>query len=148
MGETRNAPYVFGVRAAATAIATGNTVVLKSSENTPRCYWALGKVFHDAKIPAGVVNVVCCRREDAPAIVNTLIEHPAIKKVNFTGSASVGRKLAQHCGLHLKPTLLELGGKNGAIILPDADLQKAAQLCLIGAFANVSCENHWAARAR
>ena len=132
---------MFGVRAAATAIATGNTAILKSSEMTPRCYWALGRVFHDAGVPAGVVNVVCCQRIDAPSIVNAMIEHPAVKKINFTGSASVGRKVAQHCGLHLKPTLLELGGKNSAIILPDADLQKAAQDCLIGAFANVGCKN-------
>jgi len=131
-----NAPYVFGVRAAATAIATGNTAILKSSEMTPRCYWALGRVFHDSGVPAGVVNVVCCRRDDAASIVNAMIEHPAVKKVNFTGSANVGRKISQHCGLHLKPTLMELGGKNSAIILPDADLQKAAQWCLIGAFAN------------
>ena len=138
MGGNRNAPYVFGVRAAATAIATGNTTILKGSELSPRCYWALGRVFHDAGVPAGVVNVVCCRRTDARAVVYAMIEHPAIKKVNFTGSDGVGRKFAQHCSLHLKPTLMELGGKNSAIILPDADLQKAAQDCLIAAFANVS----------
>ena len=135
----RNAPYAFGVRAVATAIATGNTTILKSSEMTPRCYWALGRVFHDAGVPAGVVNVMCCRQTDASAVVNAMIEHPAVKKINFTGSARVGRKIAQHCSLHLKPTLLELGGKNSAIIFPDADLQKAAQHCLIGAFANVRC---------
>lgn len=132
---------MFGVRAAATAIATGNTAILKSSELSPRCYWGLGKVFHDAGVPAGVVNVICCQRSDAASVVNAMIEHPAVKKVNFTGSASVGRKIAQNCGTHLKPTLMELGGKNNAIILPDADLQKAAQHCLIGAFANVSRKN-------
>ena len=137
----RNAPYVFGVRAAATAIATGNTTILKSSEMTPRCYWALGRAFHDAGVPAGVVNVVSCRRTDAPLVVNALIEHPAVKKINFTGSASTGRKIAQQCGFNLKPTLLELGGKNSAIILPDADLKKAARGCLIGAFANVRRKN-------
>lgn len=93
---------------------------------TPRCYWALGRVFHDAGAPPGVVNVVSCRRADAASIVNAMIEHPAVKKINFTGSAGVGRKIAQHCSLHLKPTLLELGGKNSTIILPDTDLQKAA----------------------
>ena len=76
-------------------------------------------------------------------MVNALIEHPAVKKINFTGSASVGRQISQHCGLHLKPTLMELGGKNSAIILPDADLQKAAQYCLIGAFANVRCRKNY-----
>ena len=104
---------------------------------SPRSFWALGKVFHDAGVPAGVVNVVSCRRTDAASIVNAMIDHPAIKKVNFTGSAIVGREIAQRCGLHLKPTLMELGGKNCAIVLPDADLKKAAQACLIAAFVNV-----------
>lgn len=70
----RNAPYVFGVRSAATAIATGNTVVLKASEITPRCYWAVGKAFHEAGLPAGVLNVLSCPAEKAEEIVTTLIE--------------------------------------------------------------------------
>ncbi|GJN78568.1 hypothetical protein PLIIFM63780_002062 [Purpureocillium lilacinum] len=131
-----NAPYVFGVRAAATAIATGNTTVLKSSEHTPRSYWALGKVFHDAGVPPGVVNVISCQPTAAAELARVMVEHPAVRKVNFTGSASVGRKVACLCSQNLKPVLLELGGKNSAIILPDADLQKAAQACIMGGFAN------------
>lgn len=136
--QLRNAPYVFGVRAAATAIATGNTTVLKSSEHTPRSYWALGKVFHDAGVPPGVVNVISCQPTAAAELARVMVEHPAVRKVNFTGSASVGRKVACLCSQNLKPVLLELGGKNSAIILPDADLQKAAQACIMGGFANVS----------
>jgi acyl-CoA reductase-like NAD-dependent aldehyde dehydrogenase len=132
-----NAPYVFGVQYVATVVATGNTIVVKSSELAPRCYWALAKVFVDAGMPPGVVNVVSCRREDAATVVNAMIEHPAVKKVSFTGSAAVGRQVAQQCSKNLKPILLELGGKNCAIVLPDADLNKAAQQCLMGAFANV-----------
>jgi acyl-CoA reductase-like NAD-dependent aldehyde dehydrogenase len=133
-----NAPYFFGIRSAATAIATGNTTVIKSSEITPRCYYELARVFKEAGLPDGVFNVVACRPQDAPSVVNTMIEHPAVRKVNFTGSAATGRKIASTCGTNLKPILMELGGKNTAIVLEDADLEKAAEECLAGAFANVS----------
>lgn len=133
----RNAPYVFGVRAVATAIATGNTTILKSSEMTPRCYWALGKAFAEAGLPKGVVNIINCLPEDGPKVVSTMIEHPSIKKVNFTGSANVGRRIAGLCGQNLKPCLMELGGKNSTIVLPDADLEKAMKGCLAGSFLNV-----------
>jgi acyl-CoA reductase-like NAD-dependent aldehyde dehydrogenase len=135
---SRNAPYVFGVRSAATAIATGNTTVLKGSELTPRCYWAVGKAFHQAGLPAGVLNVLSCPPSKAEEIVNVMIEHPAVRHVNFTGSAAVGRKVARMCGQNLKPCLMELGGKNSAIVLEDADLQKAAEACIAGSFASVS----------
>ncbi|KAH7094474.1 aldehyde dehydrogenase domain-containing protein [Paraphoma chrysanthemicola] len=131
-----NSPYIFGVRSAATAIATGNTTILKSSELTPRCYWAVGKAFHEAGLPPGVLNVLSCPPSAAEEIVNTIIEHPAVRHINFTGSASVGRKIARVCGQNLKPCLMELGGKNSAIVLEDADLQKAVDGCVEGAFIN------------
>lgn len=132
---------MFGIRSAATAIATGNTTVVKSSEMTPRCYWALGKAFREAGLPDGVFNVISCRPSDAPQVVHTMIEHPAVRKINFTGSASTGRKIARACGENLKPCLMELGGKNSAILLEDADLEKAAGECIAGAFLNVSKTN-------
>ncbi|KAF2816481.1 aldehyde dehydrogenase family protein [Mytilinidion resinicola] len=131
-----NAPYVFGIRAAATAIATGNTTILKASELTPRCYWAIGKAFSEAGLPPGVLNILTCPPFDAPNIVNAMIAHPAVKKINFTGSASTGRKVARACGENLKPCLMELGGKNSAIILPDANLNKAVTECIAGSFLN------------
>lgn len=133
---------MFGARSIATAVATGNTTVIKSSEMTPRCYWALGKIFHDAGIPAGVVNVISCRPSDAADVAKAMVEHPAIKKINFTGSATTGRKVARLCSDNLKPVLLELGGKNSAIVLPDADLEKAAKACIMGGFANVRDNLH------
>jgi acyl-CoA reductase-like NAD-dependent aldehyde dehydrogenase len=136
--KARNAPYVFGVRSAATAIATGNTAILKGSELTPRCYWAIGKAFHEAGLPAGVLNVLSCPAPKAEEIVNVIIEHPAVRHIDFTGSASVGRKVARMCGQNLKPCLMELGGKNSAIVLEDADIQKAVDACIAGAFLNVS----------
>ena len=66
-----------------------------------------------------------------------MIEHPAIRKVNFTGSTNTGRQIARACGQNLKPCLMELGGKNSAIILPDADLEEAAKACIAGSFLNV-----------
>lgn len=66
-----------------------------------------------------------------------MIAHPAVMKVNFTGSALVGRKVSEVCGRNLKPCLMELGGKNSAIVLEDADLDKAVDQCILGAFALV-----------
>ncbi|KAJ5157788.1 uncharacterized protein N7482_008888 [Penicillium canariense] len=131
-----NAPYVFGIRSAACALAAGNTTVLKSSELTPRCYWAIGRAFEDAGLPAGCMNVVHCRPQDAPEVVNAMIEHPAVRKINFTGSTAVGRKIARACGQNLKPCLMELGGKNSSIVCADANLETAVQGVLAGAFLN------------
>lgn len=69
--------------------------------------------------------------------MNTMIEHPAVKKINFTGSTAVGRKIAKECGQNLKPCLMELGGKNSAIICADADLKVAVPCVLNGFSLNV-----------
>lgn len=136
--KIRNAPLVFGIRAAASALSGGNTTILKSSEFTPRCYWAIGKAFEEAGLPPGCLNVISCKPEDAPEVVNAMVEHDAVRKINFTGSASVARKIAQACGKNLKPCLMELGGKNSAVICADADLRVAVQEVLAGTLANVS----------
>jgi acyl-CoA reductase-like NAD-dependent aldehyde dehydrogenase len=128
---------VFGIRSAATAIATGNATVLKASEITPRCYWAIGKALSEAGLPPGVLNIISCPAEHAEKIVNCMIKHPAVKKINFTGSAATGRKVATVCAQNLKPCLMELGGKNSAIVLDDADIKKAVQACIAGSFLNV-----------
>lgn len=70
-------------------------------------------------------------------MVNAMIEHPAVSKLNFTGSTVVGRKIARACGQNLKPCLMELGGKNSAIVCADANMQTAVQGVLAGAFLNV-----------
>ncbi|CAI7610107.1 unnamed protein product [Penicillium bialowiezense] len=131
-----NAPYVFGIRSAACALAAGNTTILKSSELTPRCYWAIGQAFQDAGLPDGCLNIIHCEAGDAPGVVNAMIEHEAVRKVNFTGSTAVGRKIARACGANLKPCLMELGGKNSSIVCGDADLGVAVQGVLAGAFLN------------
>ncbi|KAL1999644.1 hypothetical protein VTN02DRAFT_4223 [Thermoascus thermophilus] len=131
-----NAPYVFGIRSAASALATGNTTVIKSSELSPRCYWAIGRAFEDAGLPHGCLNIISTRPQDAAAVANAMIEHPAVRKINFTGSVAVGRKVAAVCGQNLKPCLMELGGKNSAIVCADANLQTAVKGVLAGAFLN------------
>ncbi|KAJ5179502.1 Aldehyde dehydrogenase N-terminal [Penicillium capsulatum] len=129
-----NAPYILGTRAVALPLAAGNTVVLKGSEFSPKCFWALGDVFRQAGLPAGCLNVVYHQPSDAAAVTNALIAHPAIRKVNFTGSTQVGSIISATAGKHIKPVLLELGGKASAIVLDDANLDKAAMSCALGSF--------------
>lgn len=129
---------MLGARSVAFALATGNTTVLKGSELSPRVFWALGDVFRQAGLPNGCLNVIYHRTADAAAVTESLIAHPAIKKINFTGSTIVGSIIASVAGKHVKPLLLELGGKASAIVLKDADLKKAATACVLGAFIHVS----------
>ncbi|KAI9826984.1 MAG: hypothetical protein M1819_007078 [Sarea resinae] len=129
-----NAPYILGFRSVIYALAAGNSTILKGSELAPRCFWAIGSVFAEAGLPKGALNVLIHTRENAAEITTALIEHPAIQKINFTGSTAVGRIVAETAGRNLKPVLLELGGKASAIVLPDADLDKAAEACALGAF--------------
>jgi acyl-CoA reductase-like NAD-dependent aldehyde dehydrogenase len=131
-----NAPVILGVRAIAMPLACGNTVVLKSSENCPSLHRLIGTVLQEAGLPPGVVNVISNDPKDAPAVVQRLIAHPAVRRVNFTGSTHVGRIIAQQAAKHLKPALLELGGKNPLVILDDADLDEAVQAAAFGSFFN------------
>ncbi|KAJ5636600.1 uncharacterized protein N7484_009913 [Penicillium longicatenatum] len=129
-----NAPFILGTRAVALPLAAGNTVVLKGSELSPKCFWALGDIFRQAGLPAGCLNVIYHQVADAAAVTNSLIAHPAVRKVNFTGSTMVGSIIASTAGKYIKPVLLELGGKASAIVLDDAELDKAAMNCAVGSF--------------
>ena len=90
-----NAPVILGVRAIAMPLACGNTVVLKASEICPGTHRLIGEVLREAGLPPGVVNVVTNAPEDAGAVVEALIAHPAVRRVNFTGSTRVGKIIAQ-----------------------------------------------------
>lgn len=125
---------MLGMRSILYPLAAGNTCILKGSEFCPRTWWAIGNVLTEAGLPPGVLNVLFHRTEDAAKVTTALIEHPAIKKINFTGSTAVGRIIAAQAGKNLKPVLLELGGKASAIVLDDADLKNAATQCALGAF--------------
>ena len=131
-----NAPIVLGVRAIAVALACGNTVVLKASELCPRTYGLIVEAFDEAGLGDGVVNLVTNAPADAPEIVGALIDHPAVRRINFTGSTRVGRIVAVRAAQNLKPCLLELGGKAPLIVLDDADLDEAVKAAAFGAFMN------------
>jgi acyl-CoA reductase-like NAD-dependent aldehyde dehydrogenase len=129
-----NAPVILGVRSIAMPLACGNTVVLKASEICPRVHTLIGQVFREAGFGDGVVNVITNDPQDAGTIVGALIDHPSIRRINFTGSTKVGRIIAQRAAQHLKPVLLELGGKAPLIVLEDADLDEAVKAAAFGAF--------------
>lgn len=129
-----NAPHVLGMRAFMGPIAMGNTVVLKGPEASPATYWNFVRVFHEAGLPAGVLNTIYHKPENAAEVTKALIENPLVKKVNFTGSTNVGSIIASLCGKNLKPALMELGGKAPSIVCADADLDNAALQCALGAF--------------
>jgi benzaldehyde dehydrogenase (NAD) len=131
-----NAPIILGVRAIAVPLACGNAVILKASEICPRTHSLIAEAFIEAGFPEGVVNIVTNAPEDAAAIVGALIDHPAVKRINFTGSTNVGRIIAKRAAEHLKPVLLELGGKAPLIVLEDADLDEAVKAAAFGAFMN------------
>jgi benzaldehyde dehydrogenase (NAD) len=131
-----NAPVILGVRAIAMPLACGNTVVLKASEMCPGTHRLIGTLFREAGFPPGVVNVVTNAPRDAGTVVEALIAHPAVRRVNFTGSSRVGKIIARKCAEYLKPVLLELGGKSPLVVLDDADLDEAVNAAAFGAFAN------------
>ncbi|CAG8886468.1 unnamed protein product [Penicillium egyptiacum] len=129
-----NAPYILGTRAVALALAAGNTVVLKGSELSPKCFWAIGDAFQRAGLPEGCLNVVYSQPEEAQEVTTALVAHPAVKKLSFTGSTVVGRKIASIAAQYIKPAILELGGKAPTIVLDDANLEKAAMGAVLGSF--------------
>uniref|UniRef100_UPI00334248BF aldehyde dehydrogenase n=1 Tax=Castellaniella defragrans TaxID=75697 RepID=UPI00334248BF len=131
-----NAPVILGVRAVAAPLACGNTVVLKGSEMCPATHGLIIEALQEAGIPEGVVNFITNAPEDAGAVVEALVAHPATRRVNFTGSTKVGRIIARLCAEHLKPAVLELGGKAPLVVLDDADLETAVSAAAFGAFAN------------
>jgi benzaldehyde dehydrogenase (NAD) len=131
-----NAPIILGVRAICVPLACGNTVILKGSENCPRTHQLIIESFQDAGFPAGVVNYITNAPADAGAVVEAMVAHPAVRRVNFTGSTKVGKIIAMTCAKYLKPVVLELGGKAPLVILDDADIDDAVNGAAFGAFAN------------
>ncbi|KAG6828224.1 hypothetical protein H0H92_008757 [Tricholoma furcatifolium] len=131
-----NAPFILSLRAVLLPILCGNTVVLKSSEHSPRSQAVVVELFQEAGLPSGVLNYVSASREDAPARTAELIAHPAVRKITFTGSDRVGRIIATEAAKYLKPCILELGGKSPVIVLNDADVSAAAPAIVKGAFSH------------
>ncbi|MHB9855452.1 aldehyde dehydrogenase family protein [Streptomyces krungchingensis] len=132
-----NAPVILGVRAVAAPLAAGNTVVVKPSEDAPiACGLLVADVLREAGLPDGVLNVVTNAPEDAAEIAETLIADPRVRAVDFTGSTGVGRIIGEQAARHLKPAVLELGGKNAVIVLADADVDYAVDAVTFSVFMN------------
>ena len=129
-----NAPGILGMRAIAVPLACGNTVILKASELCPATHRMIVDAFERAGVPPGVVNFITHAPEDAGAVVAAMVAHKAVRRVNFTGSTKVGKIIALLCAQHLKPALLELGGKAPFLVLDDADIDQAVGAAVFGAF--------------
>lgn len=131
-----NAPLILGIRAIAAPLLCGNTVLLKGNEIAPRTFRMIGEAVIVAGFPKDVVQVFLCPGEKSEGIVDALIEHPVVRRVNFTGSTRIGRRVAALCANHLKRPLLELGGQAPMVVLDDADLDLAAAAAVSGGYQN------------
>ena len=128
-----NFPLGMVIRSLAHALAAGCTAVLKPEEQSPLSTLWLAEQIKEVGFPDGVVNVITGYGEEAGA---ALVKHPRVNGVTFTGSVATGRKVSVSAAATFKSTVLELGGKNPIIIFPDADLERAANHAIEGAFEN------------
>ncbi len=126
-----NVPLVLAIRSVVPAVATGNTVVLKPSSDSPASAFLIAEFFERAGFPDGVVNVVAGRGSE---IGDYFVEHPVPSLISFTGSTAVGKRIGELAGSKIKDVSLELGGNNAMIVLKDADIQQAAAAACFGAF--------------
>ena len=130
-----NFPLLLSTRGLAFALAVGNTVVLKPSEETPVAGGLLiAELFAEAELPPGVFNVVTCSRDNVAEVGDELVTNPLVGGISFTGSTAVGRQVASKAGLALKKACVELGGKDSLIILEDADMDLALNAASFGTF--------------
>jgi len=130
-----NFPLLLSLRGVAFAMAYGNTIVLKPSEETPISGGLMiAQLFDEAGLPGGVFNVVTCPRSTVEEVGDELVSAPDVRRISFTGSTDTGRHLARKAGEHLKKILLELGGKNPLLVLKDADLDYAVNAASFGSF--------------
>jgi benzaldehyde dehydrogenase (NAD) len=134
---------VLTMRAVVTPLLAGNTVVLKTSEVAPYTQTLWAQLLFEAGVPRDALSVVHIATPDVAALTPLLVEDSRVRHVNFTGSTRVGRLLASLAGQHLKPTLMELGGKAPVVLLPDADLETAAShsayISHTGAYISTPC---------
>jgi acyl-CoA reductase-like NAD-dependent aldehyde dehydrogenase len=129
-----NGAGVLAARAIAYPIVCGNSVVFRASELSPKTHAIIAEVMHEAGLPAGVLNFLTSTPEDSDRVVEAIIAHPAVRRVNFTGSTAVGRIIAEKAARHVKPALLELGGKAPLVVLDDADIDGAVNAAVFGSF--------------
>jgi len=126
-----NFPIAIPAWKIAPALAYGNCVVFKPADLVPGCAWALAEIIARAGVPSGVFNLVMGR---GSVVGEVLSNDPGVDAVSFTGSAAVGRRVAQNCAARLAKVQLEMGGKNPQVVLDDADLDTAVNVSLQSAF--------------
>ena len=126
-----NFPIAIPAWKAFPALVAGNTMVIKPAEDTPWSVIKLAEVFHEAGLPAGVFNVVTGY---GPSAGMPLVQHKDVKMVSFTGSTATGKKVATACAELGKQYSLEMGGKNGIVVMDDADINLAVEGVAFGAF--------------
>jgi vanillin dehydrogenase len=126
-----NFPVVLALKKVAFALATGNTFVLKPSEETSLVGLKLAEIFEKVGLPPGVLNVV---PGDGPTLARVLFDDPRVKLISFTGSTAVGRQIAVECAKKGKRVILEMGGKSPLIVLKDADVDYAVDTACFGVF--------------
>ena len=129
-----NGPVVLAARAIAYPLVCGNTVVFRASEVSSMTHRLIANAVYEAGAPAGVLNFITTAPDDAPDVIDALIAHPAIRRINFTGSTSVGRIIAEKSARQLKRCLLELGDKSPLIVLDDAAIDDAVSAAIFGSF--------------
>lgn len=130
-----NAPLILSLRAICMPIAYGNTAVLKpSTESAAAGGVIIAEVFHEAGFPKGVLNIVTNGPGKSGELGDEFIENPKVRRINLTGSSTVGRQLAEKAGRYLKRVALELGGQNPMIVLKDADIDAAVNAAAFGGF--------------
>lgn len=126
-----NFPIAIPAWKIAPALAHGNCVVIKPSDLVPGCAWALAEIISRSGIPAGVFNLVMGQGR---TVGEALVNHPGVDAISFTGSQGVGQRIAAACVAQHKKVQLEMGGKNPQVVLDDADLKQAVELCAQSAF--------------
>ncbi|MGD2168418.1 MAG: aldehyde dehydrogenase family protein [Gammaproteobacteria bacterium] len=130
-----NFPLTLSSRGFAVALAVGNAVVLKPSEETPVAGGLLiAEILEEAGVPAGVFNVITCSRDHVGDVGDELIANPAVHGVSFTGSTAVGSQVSARAGGLFKKCVVELGGKDAVIVLDDADIDHAVDATTFGVF--------------
>src|SRR5581483_5394428 len=130
-----NFPLAMGTRKIGPAIAAGCTMVVKPAKQTPLSMLALGEIFTDAGLPAGVLNIVTTSRSGA--VTDPLFDDPRLRKLSFTGSTEVGRKLAQRAMDGMLRVSMELGGNAALLVFEDADLELAIDQAMMAKLRNM-----------
>ncbi len=127
-----NFPFWQVIRAAAPALMAGNGMLLKHASNVCGCALATENIFREADLPEGLFSALLISSRH----VSEVIAHPGVAAVTLTGSTAAGKSVAGHAGAHLKKSVLELGGSDAYVVLDDADIEAAAEICAISRLIN------------